>query len=275
MISKNESRLTSSSISLGDAATQFLVNSPPDNRLKAQQEINKFVRWYGEERAFNGLTIPEIAYYAEKITSSTTELAEKLEPVKAFLAYAYKQGWTRTKLSVHLKIKKPSSKSSPLPKRQSQQTISLTSQGYADLEAELTALKEERPRIAEEIRTAASDKDFRENAPLDAAREYQGKLEARIRELESTLKRATIMDEKQVTSHKVGIGDTVVLQDLISGEQIDYTLVDAREANPTKSKISIASPIGQALLGHEKGDEIEVKAPAGIMPYRIEDIKQQ
>jgi transcription elongation factor GreA len=66
----------------------------------------------------------------------------------------------------------------------------------------------------------------------------------------------------------------VVLRDLASNEQITYTLVDAREANPAKGKISIVSPIGKAILGHLKGDNIEVTAPAGIIPYKIENINK-
>ena len=275
MASQNTPRLASASSSLGEAVTQFLLSLHPEERPKAQQEVYKFVRWYGEERLLSGLTIPEVANYAEHITSSATELARKLGIIKTFLAYVYKQGLTRTNLAVHLKAKKTPSKLSSSSKQYSQRAVSLTTQGYADLEAELAALRNERPRVADELRKAASDKDFRENAPLDAAREYQAHLEARIRELESTLRMATVMDEKQVTSHKVDIGDTVVLRDLASGEQTNYTLVDASEANLTKGKISIASPTGQVLLGREKGEMVDVKAPAGILRYQIKDIKHQ
>lgn len=273
MASQNTPGSAPASSSLGQVAIQFLLGLPSEERLKAQQEVYKFVRWYGEERQLSELTIPEVANYAEQVTSSTTEAPEKLGTIKAFLTYGYKQGLTRTNLAAHLKAKKTSPKSTS-SKRYPQKAVLLTSQGYADLQAELTTLRNERPRIVEELQKAASDRDFRENAPLDAAREYQGQLEARIRELESTLRMAAVMDEKQAISHKVAIGDTVVLRDLASGEQADYTLVDPSEANPAEGKISIASPIGQALLGEEKGGKVEVKAPAGILHYQIEDIKQ-
>ena len=142
------------------------------------------------------------------------------------------------------------------------------------MQSELTALIDERPIIIEEIQKAASDKDFKENAPLDAAREQQGKLEARIKEIEATLKVATLMDAKANTGHTISIGDVVVLCDINSNEQIQYKLVDIREANPSKGKISIVSPIGRALLGQKKGDEITVQAPAGTLPYKIEDIQR-
>ena len=275
MASKNAAGSAPPNYSLGQIATQFLLTLPSEERLRAQQEVYKFVRWYGEKRPLIGLTIPEVANYAEQITSSTTEVVEKLGIIKTFLAYAHKQGLTRTNLAVHLKSKKTPPKSASPLKRRSHRKVLLTSQGYADLKAELTTLKNERPCIAEELQKAASDKDFRENAPLEAAREYQGQVEARIRKLESTLKMATLVDEQQTGGREITFGDTVVLRDLASGERASYTLVDASEANPIEGKISVASPMGQALLGQIKGQNVEVKAPAGILHYQIEDIQHR
>lgn len=260
--------------SLVEVATKFLASLPSDKKSEAQQEVYKFVRWYGEKRQINELTAFEVANYAEQLTSSTTELTEKLAITKAFLTYAHKEGLTKTKLATHLKVKKTTVKRSLKPKKHMQEEVLLTAQGYANLEAELATLIAERPIITEEIKKAAADKDFRENAPLDAAKDHQGQIEARIKKLESTLKAAKLMDEKQVTAHKVTIGDTVVLRDLVTSEQVNYTLLDASEANPLEGKISNISPIGQALLGRENGDKVEVKAPAGSIHYQIEDIKR-
>lgn len=275
MALQNTPSLASDSYSLGQVATQFLITLPSEEKLKAQQEVYKFVRWYGEKRPLIGLTIPEVANYAEQISASTTEVAEKLGTIKTFLAYAYKQGLTRTNLAVHLKTKKTPIKSASHSKRYYRRKVLLTSQGYADLEAELDALKNERPRVAKELQKAAADKDFRENAPLEAAREYQGQLEARIKELESTLRMATVVDEQQTSSHEITFGDTVVLRDMASDEKVNYTLVDASEANPLEGKISVASPMGQALLGQMKGQKVVVKAPAGILHYQIEDVRHR
>ena len=275
MASKNTTDSTPSNYSLGEAATQFLLTLSSEERLRAQQEVYKFVRWYGEKRPLSGLAIPEVANYAEQITSSTTEVVEKLGTIKTFLAYAHKQGLTKTNLAVHLKSKKAPTKSASLSKRRSHRKVLLTSQGYAHLKTELDTLKNKRPRIAEEIQKAASDKDFRENAPLEAAREHLGQVEGRIQELESTLKLADLLDEQQSTDTEITLGDTVVLRDLASSEQVKYTLVDASEANALKGKISIVSPMGQALLGRTQGQNVEVKAPAGILHYQIEDIQHR
>jgi transcription elongation factor GreA len=275
MASKKTPDPATSSYSLGEAATQFLLKLSSEERLKAQQEVYKFVRWYGEKRPLSGLTIPEVANYAEQITSSTTEVVEKLGVIKTFLAYAHKQGFTKTNLAVHLKSKKTPPKSGSSLKRRTHRKVLLTSKGYSDLKAELTTLKNKRPRIVEEIQKAASDKDFRENAPLEAVREYQGQVEARIKELESTLKMADLVDEQQSVDTEITFGDTVVLRDLASGEQVSYTLVDASEANALKGKISAVSPMGQALLGRTQGQNVGVKAPAGILHYQIEDIQHR
>lgn len=271
MTSKKERNSLPDKLELGKAATEYLLTLTVEDRQKTQLEINKFVRWYGEKRILGDLTAHEVESYAGQITASTIEPQEKLDPVKTFLSYAHKQKLTRANLSVHLKVKKTPTKM-PVSGRHTHKKVALTAQGFKDLKEELNALHNERPQITEEIRKAAADKDFRENAPLEAAKEYQGKVEARIKELEATLQAASIIDEKHVENIIVTIGDTIVITDLAYDEQIKYTLVDSWEADPSKGKISVASPIGQALLGHHKGDEITVNAPAGIMKYIIDDI---
>ncbi len=272
MASKKAPDSAASDTSLGQAATQFLLTLSSEERLKAQQEVYKFVRWYGEKRPLVDLTIPEVANYADQITSSITEVSEKLGIIKSFLTYTHKQGMTRKNMAVHLKSKKAQPKSKSSMRRLAHRKVLLTDQGYLELQAELENLKKERPRIAEEIKKAASDKDFRENAPLEAAREDAGHIEGRIQELEMTLKMASLVDGPQGDSREISFGDTVVLKDTVSGEQVRYTLVDISEANAMEGKISIVSPMGKALLGHTKGQNIEVKAPAGILHYSIEEI---
>jgi len=272
MTSQNIPASATASPTLGQGAAQFLLTLPSEERPKAQQEIYKFVRWYGEERRLSELTIPKVANYAEQITSSTTEVPEKLTIVKAFLAYSHKQGLTKTNLAVHLKAKKTPPKLPSRPRRVQRKEVVLTAQGRSELEAALTSLKNERPRVAEELQKAAADKDFRENAPLEAVREHQGQLEARIRELEAILKAARDMDENQTVGYEIAIGDSVLLRELASGEEVKYTLVDAREANPTEGKISVVSPVGLAVLGLSKGDKVKVKVPAGAITYEIRDI---
>jgi len=256
---------------LAQVATHFLANLPPEQRERCQQEVNKFVRWYGMERPIAELTAHEVASYAERMEGFSANAIKRLEPVKAFLAYAKKEGFTKNNLAVHLRLKKSAPKQRPSGKGHVE-AATLTPEGYQELRAELMALKRQRPKIAEGIRTAAADKDFRENAPLDAAKDYQGMVEARIRELEAILNSAVITTEP-VHSANVTLGSTVNLHDLATGEELRYTLVNPSEANLAKGKLSVASPTGKALLGRKKGDVIEVTAPAGTLRYRIDSIE--
>jgi len=260
-------------LSLGEAASRFLVSLSPQAREMSQQEVYRFARWYGWERPFVGLTAPDIANYAEQLSLSDADYTKKLELIRAFLIYAKKEGWSKSNLALHLKTKKGKTSPRPLPRRGSSETIFLTRQGYTELEAELAVLKDKRSQAIDEMRIAAADKDFRENAPLEAAREQHGQLEGRIRELEETLKLATIIDESQEDASKVGVGDSVILRDLATNEELRYMLVSPKEVDPARGKISSASPIGKAIIGRGQGEVIEVTAPAGKLRYQIEQIE--
>ena len=264
----------SQSISLGEAASSFLSGLSPEERNEGQQEINKFVRWYGRERPLSGLTAPETANYAERLSSSDADYTKKLELVRAFLAYARKKGWVKSNLAAHLKSKKGKTRLQPLVRRGSPGAVSLTEQGYDELKAELAVLKAKRLQVIDEMRRAAADKDFRENAPLDAAKEQRGHIEGRIIELEETLKSATIIGEQQVAVPKISIGDSVLLLDMGSDEELHYQIVSPREVDLTKGKISSASPMGKAIIGQSQGGVVEVATPAGKLRYQIKRIER-
>ena len=264
----------SQDLSLGEAAGHFLASLPPEEKGASQQEIYKFVRWFGGERPFAGLTAAEVANYAERLSTSDIDYMRKLELIRGFLAYAKKKGWSKTNLAIHLKARKGKTRLRPSSRQSSLETVSLTQQGYAELEAELAALQSKRPQAIEEIRRAAADKDFRENVPLQAAREQRGQLEGRIMELEETLKSAVVIDEKQKGTFTIGIGDSVILRDLDSGEELHYTLVSPSEVDPTRGKISGVSPIGKAIMGKGQGEMVEITAPAGKLHYQIKQIER-
>ena len=265
---------TSQKLVLGEAASRFLTSLSPEEEEMSQHEVSRFVHWYGWERPLAGLTAPEVANYAERLSLSDTNYTKKLELIRTFLAYTKKEGWSKTNLAAHLKPKKKQNKCQSVVKQDLPQTISLTQQGYAELEAELATLKSRRLQAIDEMRRAAADKDFSENAPLDAAREQCGHLEGRIRELEETLKLATVInDGKQNVILKIGIGDSVVLHDMISGEELRYMIVNPREVDPARGKISIASPIGKAIIGQGQGKIVEVEVPAGKLHYQINKVE--
>jgi transcription elongation factor GreA len=256
---------------IGETATQFLASLPPEDREGSQQEVYRFARWCGWDNPMAELRASAVASYAEQAASSgAADAVKSLEPVRAFLSYAKAKKLLKTGLVAHLKVKKVTA---PVSAGKAQPTHSLSPEGYAQIKAELEALKRQRPAMAEELRLARADKDFAENAPLDATRERQGQLEARIRELESILKTAVVAGGEAQVGQRVAPGKRVTLTDLDSGEQVQYTLVYPKEASPLHSKISIASPLGQTLLGKGQGEEVEVSAPGGKIGYRIEAIE--
>ena len=249
---------------LAEVAHSFLSSLPQEQRSEVQAEVLKFVRWLGSSRQVKDITALDVASYGEQTIPSG------VKPVKSFLVYIRKNGFTGASLAPHLRARRPSSKTG-ISWQATRRGATLTAQGYAELQSELASRKSQLPEIVEEIQKAAADKDFKENAPLAAARERKAHLEGRIRELESTLNLARIMGKSQGAS-KVRSGDTVVICDLSSGKELSYVLVDPREANPAKGKLSIASPLGKMILNKEKGQTVDVTAPAGTFCYRIESI---
>lgn len=249
---------------LAEVAHSFLSSLPREQRSDGQAEVLKFVRWLGSSRQVKDITPLDVASYGEQTIPSG------VKPVKSFLVYIKKNGFTGASLAPHLRARRPSSKTG-ISWQATRRGVTLTAQGYTELQSELARRKSQLPEIVGEIQKAAADKDFKENAPLAAAREQKAHLEGRIRELESTLNLARIMGKSQGAS-KVRSGDTVVICDLSSGRELSYVLVDPREANPAKGKLSIASPLGKMILNKEKGQTVDVTAPAGTFCYRIQSI---
>ena len=148
--------------------------------------------------------------------------------------------------------------------------IKLTRAGYEKLLSELDHLKKvKRREIAGDIGRAREKGDLSENAEYDAAREAQAHLEKRIAELEDKLSRASIIDGLDIDKDKVYVGATVKLKDLEYDEEIEYHMVSEEEADLAGGKLSITSPVGKALLGHKKGETVEIKVPAGTLKYKI------
>ena len=262
------------SLSLGEAASRFLANLPLEERGASQPEIYKFIRWYGWEQTFARLTAAEVANYAERLSLSDTDYARKLELIRVFLTYAKKEGWSKSNLATHLKTRKGKAPLLSASRGYLSEPTSLTQQGYTELEAELAILKDKRSQVIDEMSRAAADKDFRENAPLQAAREERGHLEGRIQEMENALKSANIVGEKQGVSLQVTIGDCIIIRDSSSGEELRYTLVSPREVDPSKGKISTVSPIGKAIIGRRQGEVVEVTTPAGKLHYQIKQVER-
>lgn len=149
--------------------------------------------------------------------------------------------------------------------------IILTDEGRVKLEVELKNLKEvRRPEIIEKIEQAKELGDLSENAEYHDAKDQQGRIEARILEIEEIFKRAIINDQTQ-TKDKITIGSKFIVKDM-AGNKKEFTIVGFNEAAPAEGKISIDSPIGQAFMNAKNGEEVEFMAPRGKVVYKVLEI---
>ena len=153
--------------------------------------------------------------------------------------------------------------------------VILTQEGYDNLDKELNYLKtEKRAEIADRIKVALGFGDLSENSEYDEAKTAQAENEVKIAELENKIRHAKIIDESEIDTDVVQIGNTVKVLDLEFNEEIEYTIVGSTEVDLAENKISNESPLGVALLGSKKNLTVDVNAPAGIMKYKILEIKK-
>ena len=153
--------------------------------------------------------------------------------------------------------------------------VILTQEGFNNIEKELEYLRtEKRAEIAERIKVALGFGDLSENSEYDEAKNAQAENEAKIAELENKVRYAKIIDEKDIDTKTVQIGNTVKLYDEEFEEEVEYTIVGSTEVDLSQNRISNESPIGIALLGAKKGSSVEVDAPAGKIKYKILSIKK-
>ena len=153
--------------------------------------------------------------------------------------------------------------------------ILLTQEGYNNLEKELEYLKtEKRAEIAERIRVALGFGDLSENSEYDEAKNAQASNEMKIAELENKVRYARIIDESEIDTKTVQIGNTIKVLDMEYDEEVEYTIVGSTEVDLSLNRISNESPIGAALLGAKKGEIVEAQVPAGVAKYKILSIKK-
>ena len=245
--------------------------------MDGHQEILRFIDWYGRDRKINDLSPSLVEDYAREFSQRGSDAQKRLVPVKEFFVFLRKMEWVDINLSVHLRASRSRRTGT------GRQTTTadghsngprLSQEGYERLVEELEKYKVEKVRADEEVKEAMAGKDFRENAPLDAAKERQGFVAAKIRELESEVASAQILSgEAEANSGKRAVvGSSIVIKDVDTGDVYNYTLVDKREADVKAGKISTVSPVGQALLDKSVGDTVEITAPSRTRRFLIDTI---
>jgi transcription elongation factor GreA len=149
----------------------------------------------------------------------------------------------------------------------------MTPSGYATMKAWLKKLKDvDRPANSRAIEVARGHGDLSENADYSAAKEEQGLIEARIRELEAKIALAEVIDPTKLSGSRVKFGATVTIEDAESGETTTYTIVGEHEADIKKGRISIGAPLARALIGKEVGDTVTLQTPKGKREVEVSDV---
>jgi transcription elongation factor GreA len=151
--------------------------------------------------------------------------------------------------------------------------VPMTPGGAQKLRDELVRLKEERPKISREIGVAREHGDLKENAEYHAAKERQGLVEARIKDIEDKLARAEVIDPSKLSGDRVRFGAVVLLTNLDTDEESTYRIVGADEADLKNGTISVSAPLSRALIGKSTGDEVVVTLPGGTRRYEIGSIE--
>lgn len=257
---------------MDEAASLFVAKLSANDKAAGQIALGRFTAWYGHKKLMSKLTAPIVADYSNRLSPAATNYQKTLKLLRAFLTRAKKEGWIEQGLSGHLKARRSVRPRAAAVTPQAKGD-SMSPEIYKSIEVEIAELNEKRLEVVKEISRAAADKDFRENAPLAAAKEQCGHIEGRIKELKETLKTAVIIDANAARETSCAtVGDTVWLKDPNSGKEVCYTLVNPREVNVSQGKISNVSPIGQAIIGKEAGAVVEITVPAGKLCYRVERV---
>ena len=263
------------SLNLGEAIDNF-VGSQKNGGAESRQTLSRFLRWFGSDRSVSTLTPADMEAYSVNASTETLSGSDRIKSVRDFLQYSKKNGIIEVNLAFHVKLRRTPRQSRAQAARHAainEEVVQLTAEGHAELLTLVEHLKDELARNSVEIAKAAADKDVRENAPLEAAREYQGQLSARLLLSEDTLAKGRVIDKNAGETNEVRHGSYLKLKDVTSGESFEWTLVDPREADSLANKISTSSPVGEAVLGRRTGDEVEVSAPKGAVRYKITQVK--
>jgi transcription elongation factor GreA len=262
-------------ILLSQAISSYIAAVPMADREDTARELNRFGRWLGTDTPLDRITPVDVARYQEQFPESSVDINRRLEPVKTFLTSLKTQKLTAVNLGAQIRLRRPPTKRRAVENnRPEPEVVRVTEEGHARLSAELEQLERVvRPEVIEDLRRAAADKDFRENAPYDAAKQKLSEVQSRIDEIRKTLAAASIYTAE--STETVDLGTTVTLHSLDDDEEVVFTIVGPGEVSPREGKISLQSPVGKALADRRPEEIVGVQTPAGEHTYRIVRIERR
>lgn len=253
-------------MTVGGAFMEYFTESDEvkdEDKPKAFPEVQRFVRWIGEEQRVDQVIASEVARFSETYRSNASEEKKaQAMHIKGFLNFLKKRQYTSDSLASHIRVRPRSTNGqrATVAWRNKTDFQEITQQGYDEMQEKLAAYKVESIGLVDQIQKARATGDVRENSPLDALRDRQGIVEAEIRRLDDILKSAKTIDETQRrASEEVQIGSWVTIRKTDDQKSTDYQIVSSNEADPLQSKISDISNVGSALMGKKAGDKVEVQ----------------
>ncbi|MFN0074698.1 MAG: GreA/GreB family elongation factor [Chloroflexota bacterium] len=264
-------------VKLSEAMSEYVTGVAVEHRPAVARELQRFGRWFGSDRLVRTVTRLDLERYQAQQEDNGSGNSTRLEPLKDFFTFARKRKLLDEAVATALRIKRRMNLNGAAGKidsdRPEVQQVQLTPAGLEQLQSQLERLDiVERPAAEEELHLAAADKDFRENAPYDAAKQHLAEIHRKMNEIKATIAAGRVVEVTNTA--RVRIGMTVVVADLEEDEEISYTLVGPGEIDARQGKISIQSPVGQALDLRGVGDTVEVSVPAGVVRYRIVRIER-
>lgn len=257
---------------LGEAFKEYLDALKPGQRVSDEGYVKHYVTYVGLDQPIDGLSGSRVESYVDsRITSTDPNAEARVAALKRWFQFIKKRGYTTENYGIHVRVRRTGRASAGTQRtRLEEAPVEMTQEGIDQLQRELAELEGDRPELVRAISIAREDKDFRENAPLDAAREALGYNEGRVKAIQEALKRAVVVhgarDERSV------LGSTVNVTRLNDDKTLSYKLVSANEANAGELRISVESPVGKQLLGRAPGEEVVVEAPRGAIHLRIDSV---
>ncbi len=258
------------------AAEQELKKAAPPFSEGARSAVTKFVTHFTPRLPIADLTPRGLEAFQETIGANATDDAERLMPVKDFLRFCWKtRGYTDANLGNYLRVKSARSAAAARGNLEHEEAerFEMTADGLQQLKEDLERHKEELPAAIQAVAQAREDKDIRENAPLEAARENQERLNSRINELEYQIAHAVI--SAGGTAGRAHLGSTVSVRrlDAGAGQVQEYTLVGPTEVNAEQRRISVESPVGKGLVDATVGAIVEIEVQRGTMRYEVVSVE--
>ena len=258
-----------------EAFREYMKSLKPDQQHAQETYIRRCVEHFGEETQIASLTGSRIEQFAEtQIRAADPNAQERVTALKQYFQFIRKRGYAAENFGIHIRVRRPAGgrAANAQQVRLEEAPMEMTREGVETRKGKLSELQDRRPDVLRAIATAREDKDFRENAPLQAAREELAMIDGQVKQLEMELKRSVVVE--QTSNDLSSMGSQVNVTRLDTGKVETFILVGGREANAKERKISVESPVGKELLGKRAGDEVEVTVPSGKIPYRIDAIIQ-